>query len=339
MSKYYSKTYRIDDYDNEADWLTKTIHPEDDYLYDNRLDPYTYTVQVPYNPPSPPPPQQQQQQTSQNAYNSTYLPWYPSTSNVLNGIGEGYAVAGGLSKKDADSISSQEFNRLENFGSPADVADQGIFVPGKLYRFNNEKETTYQYVVLMEDVEKDGTTIVLDARDKQTFEGKVFLCLETRWVDGPVTTIVRKGVTKFVDRLWQTVFLSGSKTYTFYWFENPREAEHYGNVQACAKFWQAHLGVLLKGLAGNIGNAVGLSVASNILSYPNTYSPPATTTTTLNPANGITTTSITSTWGWSGQAITTPATVTVVPTSPANKIPSEESFFAMPSREMFIRIT
>lgn len=347
MSKHY-KTYRINDYLNEEpDWLTKSLLPDEDYTYDidyaydrKTIDPYTYTVQ---NKPYTPRPAPHQNTTTTTATNnatsiSTYLPWGATTSNVLNGITEAYSVGHtGFNRKSIDSITPKEFNSLENFESPEDIANRNVFIPGKLYRFNHEK-TTHQYVVLMEDVEKDGTTIVLDARDKETFDGKVFLCLETRWVDGPVTTIARKGVTKFIDRLWQTVFLSGSKTYTFFWFENPQEAEHYGNVQACTKFWNAHLGVLMKSLAGNLGNAVGMSVAGNLLSYPNTPSP-ATTSTTVSTSPttpGLTTTSITSTWGWTGYNVNTPAPGPVV----ANKtIPTEESFFAMPSREMFIQIS
>jgi len=338
MSNKHYKTYRINDYSEDTWWPKSLIDYEDDYC-SKTIDPYTYTVNntQPYSPP----PQQPAQKTY-NASNSTlsgYLSGATSTSVVFNGITD--AMTTGLSKKEVNSISTEEFDTLENFKSPADVASEGIFIPGQLYRFNSDQEMTYQYVVLMEDVEKDGTTIVLDARDKDSFDGKVFLCLETRWVDGPVTTIVRKGVTKFIDRLWQTVFLSGSKTYTFFWFENPREAEHYGNVQACSKFWQAHLGVLLKGLAGNIGNAVGLSVASNILSSPGTAT---TQTTTLgNPLTGMTTTSISTQWGWSTHQLPTTATVTTVPYNGISNnpmtIPSEESFFAMPSREMFIRIT
>jgi len=280
------------------------------------------------------------QTTYSNNSNSTmagYLSGGTSTPAVFK-TGEVWdAVTGGFSRKEANNILPGEFDALENFESPADVAARGIFVPGQLYRFNNEKEMTYQYVVLMEDVEKDGTTIVLDARKKETFEGKVFLCLETRWVDGPVTTIVRKGVTKFIDRLWQTVFLSGSKTYTFYWFENPREAEHYGNVQACSKFWEAHLSVLLKGLAGNIGNAVGMSVATNLLNFPNGPISISQATSTNIPTHWNT-----ATYSWSGIPTTTTTTLTATAArtlTSSNTIPSEESFFAMPSREMFIRIS
>lgn len=129
-------------------------------------------------------------------------------------------------------LTPREFKQITDM-SLEQVA-KTIFIPGRLYKLNPEflkLAWLFPCAKLVHDADnKDKEALELVFANSEDYDTPL-LCLETRLQDSRYTAETCAGVTKIINKKFETDFLIGKKKYTFEWVENALLLNNIRNIQ------------------------------------------------------------------------------------------------------------